>query len=577
MNKKKTLGRIFSVVGKYNVLLAASLIFSLVGVFASLYIPVLVGDALDLIIGKGEVDVNGTVDILIKIGIIVCAAGVSQWLVNYFNNKISFNVIRDLRKKAFDKLSRLPLSYVDGNKHGDIISRIISDADQFSDGLLIGFTQLFTGVITIIATIFFMLRINVYITLVVITVTPLSIAAAKFIAKKTYVMFKKQTVTRSEQTSFIEESVSGRRVISAYGYEENSKEKFDEINEKYKKYSLRAIFYSSIANPTTRFVNGIVYAAVAVFGAVSAVSGGAVTVGKLSAFLSYATQYTKPFNEISGVLTELQNAIVCAERIFELLDEKEEPTDEGATVLSEVDGNVRLDNVSFSYVRNKKLIEDLSLDIKAGQRVAIVGPTGCGKTTLINLLMRFYDVDSGRVCVDGNDIRKLTRESLRSSYGMVLQDTWLFAGSVRDNVKFGRPGASDEEMIAAAKRSHAHSFIERLPDGYDTLLSESGEGLSQGQKQLLCITRVMLCTPPMLILDEATSSIDTRTEQKIQSAFSTLSNGKTSFVVAHRLSTIRNSDLILVMKDGNVVEKGRHEELLEKKGLYHEIYTSQYS
>lgn len=577
MKKSSTLRKIFSVVGKYNLLLVLSLLFSLVTVFASLYVPVLTGRAIDLVIGKNAVDMQGVLSILIKIGIVVIAAGVSQWLVNFFNNKVSFNVVRDLRKRAFGKLSRLPLSYIDSHKHGDIISRIISDADRFSDGLLIGFTQFFTGLVTIIATIVFMLFINAYITLIVVLVTPLSIVVARFIARKTYAMFRKQTETRGEMTSFIEESVAGHRVIKAYSNEGENLKKFDRINDEHKKYSLKAIFYSSIANPSTRFINGVVYASVAVFGAVSIVSGGAMTVGKLSAFLSYATQYTKPFNEISGVLTELQNALACAERIFDLLEEDEEEDDSDKNELIYVKGNVKIDDVSFSYTKTEKLIKDLSLDVGSGQRVAIVGPTGCGKTTLINLLMRFYDVDGGSISVDGDDVRTLKRNSLRSSYGMVLQDTWLFAGTVRDNIKFGKPDASDEEVTEAAKKAHAHGFIRRLPQGYDTLIDESGEGLSQGQKQLLCISRVMLCRPPMLILDEATSSIDTRTEHKIQDAFALLSKGKTSFIVAHRLSTIKNADVILVMKDGDVIEKGKHEELLEKKGFYHELYTSQYS
>jgi ATP-binding cassette subfamily B protein len=504
--------------------------------------------------------------------------GAAQWLMNTCNNRMTYGIVRDIRRDAFDKIEKLPLSYIDSHSHGDIVSRIIADVDTFADGLLMGFTQLFSGVATIIGTLIFMLTINVKITLVVVIITPVSLFVASFIAKKTYSMFRLQSKTRGEQTALIEEMIGNQKVVQAFNHEDEALEKFDEINSRLKKCSLRAIFFSSLTNPCTRFVNSLVYAGVGVTGALSAISGVGITVGQLSCFLTYANQYTKPFNEISGVITELQNALACAARIFELIEEPEEvPDSEDAVVLKEADGRVDIENVYFSYVPEQKLIENFNLHVTSGQRVAIVGPTGCGKTTLINLLMRFYDVDAGTISVSGTDIQKMTRASLRKNYGMVLQETWLRRGTIRDNIIMGKPDATEEEILAAAKASHAHSFIRRLPDGYDTMITEDGGNLSQGQKQLLCITRVMLCLPPMLILDEATSSIDTRTESRIQKAFLTMMKGRTSFIVAHRLSTIRESDIILVMKDGHVIEQGNHESLLSQGGFYAELYNSQFA
>ncbi len=571
-----TLKKVFKYIKRYIPLLIAALALSIVTVALTLYFPILTGRAIDLIIGKGQVDFDGIMQIVIKAVIAVAFAAIAQWLTNVCNNKMTYNVIRDIRTDAFENIEKIPLSYIDSHSHGDIVSRIISDVDTFADGLLLGLTQLFTGAATIVGTLIFMLTINVKIAVVVVVLTPLSLVAASFIAKRTYSMFQLQSRTRGEQTALIDEMIGNQKVLVAFNHEKKAIEQFDEINDRLSQYSLRATFFSSLTNPTTRFVNAIVYASVGVFGAISAILGG-ITVGQLTCFLSYANQYTKPFNEISGVITELQNAIACASRIFELIEvEREIPDAEDAYELDDADGKVDIEDVYFSYEPDQKLIEDFNLHVEQGQRVAIVGPTGCGKTTLINLLMRFYDVNSGKIKVSGHDIKEMTRHSLRKNYGMVLQETWLKNGTIRDNICMGRPEATDEEIIEAAKATHAHSFIKRLSKGYDTVITEDGGNLSQGQKQLLCITRVMLCLPPMLILDEATSSIDTRTEIKIQKAFLKMMQGRTSFIVAHRLSTIRDADVILVMKDGKIIEQGRHEELLKENGFYANLYNSQF-
>lgn len=573
----QTLKKVFAYIKSYSFYVVLSLLFAVVTVAMTLYIPILTGDAVDLIVGKGAVDFDGIYDILIKISIVMFLTAVAQWIMNVCNNKITYGVIRDIRDKAFKKLEIVPLKYIDGNSHGDIVSRVIADVDQFADGLLMGFTQLFTGVITIFGTLCFMLSISIKITLVVVVITPVSLFVASFIAKRTYSMFQKQSEIRGRQTALIDEMIGNQKVVQAYGQEEEVLEKFDKINDDLEKSSLRAVFFSSITNPATRFVNSLVYTGVGLAGAISAIRNG-ISVGQLSCFLSYANQYTKPFNEISGVITELQNALACAARIFELIEEEAQiPDDVDAVVLENATGKMNLEHVCFSYVPEKKLIEDFNLVVKPGQRVAIVGPTGCGKSTIINLLMRFYDVNSGAIKADDTDIRHITRDSLRTSYGMVLQETWLKGGTIRENLIMGKPDATDEEIIAAAKASHAHSFIKRLPQGYDTVITEDGGNLSVGQKQLLCIARVMLCLPPMLILDEATSSIDTRTEQKIQSAFATMMKGRTSFIVAHRLSTIKEADVILVMKDGSIIEQGNHKELLKADGFYANLYNSQFA
>ena len=572
--KKGTLKKVLHYVGGYKPHLAFSIILAAVSVAATLYIPVLAGRAIDNIIDERNVDFAALKPLLIGIGILAAVTALAQWIMNALNNKITFCVVRDIRNAAMRRIQILPLSYIDSHPAGETVSRIIADADQFADGLLMGFTQLFTGVITILGTIGFMLSINVKITLVVVLLTPLSLFVARFIARRTYSMFRAQSETRGEQTAFIEEKIGSQKVVKAFTREAKTLEEFDEINDRYAKRSLKAIFFSSITNPSTRFVNSVVYAAVGLTGALFAVKG-AISVGGLTCFLSYANQYTKPFNEISGVVAELQNALACAERLFELVEQPPQSPDKAdAVTLTDAKGNVTMQNVAFSYVKDRELIKNLNLNVKAGSRIAIVGPTGCGKTTLINLLMRFYDVDGGVIAVDGIDINDITRSSLRRSYGMVLQDTWLKDGTVRENIAMGKPDATDEEIIAAAKASHAHSFIKRMPQGYDTVISDENSGLSQGQKQLLCIARVMLCLPPMLILDEATSSIDTRTEIKIQQAFSRMMQGRTSFVVAHRLSTIKNSDLILVMKDGSIIEQGTHAELMEQNGFYAALYNS---
>ena len=577
MNKAGTMRKVLSYMKRYIPLLVISLALSVVTVALTLYFPILTGRAIDLIVGKGKVDFTAMTAILTRAAIIVVIAAAVQWLTNICNNRMTYNIVRDIRRDAFLNIEKMPLSYIDSHSHGDMVSRIIADVDTFSEGLLMGFTQLFTGIATIAGTLIFMLTIDVKISCIVVLITPLSLFVASFITKKTYSMFQLQTRTRGEQTSLIDEIVGNEKVVQAFNHEDEALEQFDEINDRLQKCSLRATFFSSLTNPCTRFVNSLVYAGVGIFGAMSALTGG-ITVGQLSCFLSYANQYTKPFNEISGVITELQNALACAARIFELIEEKKEiPDASDAVTLEEADGRVDIEDVYFSYVPDKKLIEDFNLHVKPGQRVAIVGPTGCGKTTIINLLMRFYDVNSGTIKVSGHDIRKITRESLRDNYGMVLQETWLKKGTIRDNIIMGKPDATDEEIIAAAKASHAHSFIRRLPKGYDTEIGEDGGSLSQGQKQLLCITRVMLCLPPMLILDEATSSIDTRTEIKIQKAFLTMMQGRTSFIVAHRLSTIREADIILVMKDGKIIEQGNHESLLAADGFYANLYNSQFA
>lgn len=573
----QTVKKVIIRIKKYWVFLILSIIMATITVASSLYVPILVGNAIDYIIGPSNVNFRLIAQILAEIGVVIGITALSQWIMNICNNKITYHVTRDIRDEAIEKIEHLPLKYIDGHSYGEIVSRVIADVDQFADGLLMGFTQFFSGVMTILGTLGFMLSINVKITLVVVLITPVSFFVASFIAKRTYKMFKLQSETRGEQTALIDEMIGGQKVVSAYCHEEEAVRQFDEINDRLQKYSLNAIFFSSITNPSTRFVNSLVYAGVAVTGAISAIYG-RLTVGQLSCFLSYANQYTKPFNEISGVVTELQNAIACASRVFELIEEEPEAAESSNAVnLENVDGRVDLNDVEFSYVPDKKLIEDFNLHVKKGQKIAIVGPTGCGKTTIINLFMRFYDVNSGSIDVSGVDIRELTRRSLRAGYGMVLQDTWLKSGTIRENIIMGRPDATDEEIIEAAKAAHSHGFIKRLPNGYDTVIGEDGGSLSQGQKQLLCITRVMLCHPPMLILDEATSSIDTRTEIKIQNAFNKLMEGRTSFIVAHRLSTIQSADVILVMKDGHIIEQGNHEELLAKNGFYKKLYESQFA
>ena len=573
----ETLKRILNYIGQYRWGVIMSLILALITVALTLYVPILTGRAVDHIVGQGNVDFAGLTRILWKILGAVGLTAISQWLMNHINNTITYRVVKDIRTRAFNHLETLPLSYIDAHPSGDIISRIIADIDQFSEGLLMGFTQLFTGVLTIAGTLLFMLSIHPAITLVVVVLTPVSLFVASFIAKKTFIMFRHQSETRGELTALTDEMLGNMKVVQAFGYQEETQKQFEEINNRLAGYSLRATFFSSITNPSTRFVNSMVYAAVGITGAYAVIRG-FMTVGQLTSFLSYANQYTKPFNEISGVVTELQNALASAARVFELIDEKAILDDKpDAAELAHVDGKVQLTNVNFSYTPDRKLIENFDLDVKPGQRVAIVGPTGCGKTTIINLLMRFYDVDSGSIKVEGMDIRDITRKSLRTNYGMVLQETWLKTGTIRENIAYGRPNAPEEEIIRAAKEAHAHGFIMRMPEGYDTVISEDGGNLSQGQKQLLCIARVMLCLPPMLILDEATSSIDTRTEIRVQKAFARMMEGRTSFIVAHRLSTIREADVILVMRDGHIVEKGRHEELLERGGFYAEIYNSQFA
>lgn len=580
--QKGTLKKVLKYVQRHGFFMVLSILFAAITVALTLYTPILIGDAIDLIVGKGQVDFAGIAAILIKTGIIISITALIQWLMNTINNRITYHVVRDIRNEAFRKIEILPLSYIDAHPYGDIVNRVIADADQFADGLLMGFTQLFTGIVTILGTLFFLFSISWKIAIVVVIVTPLSLFIARFIANRTYRMFRVQSETRGQQTAFIDEMIGNQKVVQAFSHEGEALEEFDRINDRLADCSLKATFYSSLTNPCTRFVNSVVYAGVALAGALICIAtAGAVnpfTIGQLSACLSYANQYTKPFNEISGVVTELQNALACASRLFELIEEEPQiPEPADAVELADVKGSVELNDVSFSYVPDRKLIEGLNLSVKPGQRIAIVGPTGCGKTTIINLLMRFYDVNSGSITVEGTDIRNATRNSLRSSYGMVLQETWLRSGTIRDNIVMGKPDATDEEIIAAAKASHAHSFIKRLPQGYDTVINEDGGSLSQGQKQLLCITRVMLCLPPMLILDEATSSIDTRTEIKIQDSFAKMMNGRTSFIVAHRLSTIREADVILVMKDGHIIEQGNHEELLAKNGFYANLYNSQFA
>ena len=576
MTQKETIKKVLHYIRRYRFFLIVSLVLALITVVLTLYVPILTGQAVDLIVGKGQVDFAGVYHICVKIGIAILLTMAAQWVMNVANNKITYSVVRDIRTDAFEKIQILPLSYIDSHSYGGIVSRVIADADQFADGLLMGFTQLFTGVITILGTLGFMLSVSVPIALVVVVLTPVSLFVAAFIAKRTYQMFRMQSETRGEQTALIEEMIGNQKVVQAFGQENEVGDRFDEINDRLSKYSLQGTFFSSITNPSTRFVNALVYAAVGVFGAFFAIQGG-ISVGQLSCFLSYANQYTKPFNEISGVVTELQNAIACAGRVLELIEETPEiPDSEDAIKLGKADGKVEIEDVYFSYEPNQKLIEHFNLQVKPGQRVAIVGPTGCGKTTLINLLMRFYDVNSGAIKVSGKDIRKVTRESLRANYGMVLQETWLKQGTIRENIVMGRENATDDEVLAAAKASHAHSFIKRLPNGYDTVIGEDGGSLSAGQKQLLCIARVMLALPPMLILDEATSSIDTRTEIRIQKAFNKMMKGRTTFIVAHRLSTIKEADIILVMNNGKIIEQGNHQQLLEQKGFYYNLYNSQY-
>ncbi len=575
--KDGTLKKIFCYIKKYNLFLILSLVFAAISVALTLYVPILVGHAIDCIVGLDDVDFDRIIGLFLQITAAVAVTSVCQWLMNICNNKITYQVVNDIRKDAFRKIEILPLKYIDSHSQGEIVSQVIADVDQFADGLLMGFTQLFTGVVTILGTLIFMLSIHPTITFVVVVITPLSLFVAKYVAKNTYQMFRKQSETRAEQTAFIDEMLSNLKLVKAYGHEKENMEKFTEINKRLEKASLKATFFSSITNPSTRFVNNVVYAGVGLTGALAVIHT-SMTVGQLSSFLNYANQYTKPFNEISGVLTELQNAFACAARIFRLIEEEPQiPEPENAVVLENVKGEITLKDVNFSYIPDKKLIQNLNLFIKPGQRVAIVGPTGCGKTTLINLLMRFYDVNSGSILVDGTDIREITRHSLRKHYGMVLQETWLKSGTIRENIAFGKPDAKEEEIIQAAKAVHAHGFIKRMPDGYNTCISEDGGSLSQGQKQLLCIARIMLCLPPMLILDEATSSIDTRTELKIQQAFAKLMEGRTSFIVAHRLSTIKEADIILVMKDGNIIEQGNHETLLKKNGFYANLYNSQFA
>ena len=574
--QKGTLKKVLRYIRPYWVLVGISILLAAVTVAATLYIPILTGDAVDLIVGPGQVDFQGIFAILVEIGVVIGIAALAQWIMNLLNNRITYRVVRDIRNEAFRKIQILPLKYIDARPAGEVVSRVIADVDQFADGLLMGFTQLFTGVITILGTLCFMLSVNVVITVVVVVITPVSLVVAAFIAKRTYDMFRLQSQVRGEQTGFVEEMVGSQKVVQAFGREKTALEQFDEINERLRKCSLRAIFFSSITNPSTRFVNSLVYTGVGIVGALSVVSGG-LSVGQLSAFLSYANQYTKPFNEISGVVTELQNALACAGRVFKLIEEPAQTPDaQDARVLGQAEGSVSVKDVDFSYRQGQSLIENFNLEVRPGQRVALVGPTGCGKTTVINLLMRFYDVNKGAIQVDGTDIRHITRHSLRRNYGMVLQETWLKRGTIRENIAYGKPDATLEEVVEAAKAAHAHSFIKRLPQGYDTVIGEDGGSISQGQKQLLCIARVMLCLPPMLILDEATSSIDTRTEIRIQKAFQKMMKGRTSFIVAHRLSTIRDADVILVMRDGHIIEQGNHESLLQKGGFYAELYNSQF-
>ncbi len=575
--QSQTIQKVLTYIRQYRFLVLLSLLFAAVTVFATLYFPILTGDAIDLIVEKGSVDFAGILAIIQKAGVMIAVTAAAQWLMNVINNRITYQVIRDIREEAFQKIQQLPLKYLDAHPTGEIVSRVIADVDQFADGLLMGFTQLFTGILTIAGTLCFMLSINVTITVVVVIVTPVSLFVAAFIAKSTYQMFQRQSQSRGAQTALIDEMIGGQKVVQAFGREKEVLKKFDAINADLEKYSLRAIFFSSITNPATRFVNSLVYTGVAVVGALAVINGN-LSVGQLSCFLSYANQYTKPFNEISGVITELQNALACAARIFELIEEEPQvPDKEDARVLEHADGRVELSHVSFSYDPDQKLIEDFNLKVRPSQRIAIVGTTRCGKTTMINLLMRFYDPNAGQIRVSGTEMKDITRKSLRASYGMVLQETWLRSGTIRDNICMGMPQASQEKMIEAAKAAHAHSFIKRLPDGYDTVIKEDGGNLSQGQKQLLCIARVMLCLPPMLILDEATSSIDTRTEMRIQKAFQAMMQGRTSFIVAHRLSTIENADVILVMKGGKIIEQGSHQELLQKNGFYATLYNSQFA
>jgi len=571
--RKDTMKQMLQYVKKHSLFVILSVLFAAVSVALTLYVPILIGDAVDLIVAPGKVAFDEILHILLVIGVCIGITGIAQWIMNICNNRITYQVVHDIRKDAFDKLQILPLKYIDGHSQGEIVSRVIADVDQFADGLLMGFTQFFTGIVTIVGTLLFMLTIHPGITVVVIVITPVSLFVAAFIAKNTYDMFQQQSKARGEQTALIDEMIGNKKIVQAFGREEQVLGQFDDINEKLRKCSLKAIFFSSLTNPCTRFVNSLVYAAVGIYGAVLAISGG-ISVGQLTSFLSYANQYTKPFNEISGVITELQNALACAARIFDFINETSQPEEKKEELTA--NGHVELNDVNFSYVEEKPLIQNFNLKVKPGQRVAIVGPTGCGKTTVINLLMRFYDVNSGSIEVAEKDIREVTRKSLRTSFGMVLQDTWLRAGTIRDNIAMGNPDATLDEVIVAAKAAHAHSFIKRLPKGYDTVIGEDGGSLSQGQKQLLCIARVMLCLPPMLILDEATSSIDTRTEIRIQKAFATMMQGRTSFIVAHRLSTIMEADTILVMKDGNIIEQGNHEELLAKGGFYTTLYNSQF-
>ena len=574
---KAVLKRVLTHIKKYRILVILSFVCAMITVASTLYAPILTGDAIDLIVGKGLVDFDGIKDIIYTFLMVTVVTVISQWFMNIINNHITYSVVRDIRIEVFNHMEELPLSYIDSHKHGDIVSRIVSDIDQFADGLLMGFTQLFTGIVTILATLGFMIAVNVPIALVVIVLTPLSLFVASFIAKRTYHLFHRQSETRGDITSLVDEMIGQQKIVQAFGYEDDALDRFEEINDRLEKDSMSATFYSSIVNPCTRFVNNLVYAAVGIIGAVSVISTG-FTVGQLTCFLSYANQYTKPFNEISNVITELQNAMACAGRVFELLDETPQvPEKEQAHVLTDTKGAIEIKDVNFSYVKDKTLITNLNLSVKPGMRVAIVGPTGCGKSTLINLLMRFYDVDTGSISVDGTDIRDMTRDSLRENYGMVLQETWLKSGTIRENIAYGKPDATDEEIVQAAKLAHSDSFIRRLPQGYDTVIAEDGGNLSQGQKQLLCITRVMLLLPPMLILDEATSSIDTRTEIRIQKAFNRMMQGRTSFIVAHRLSTIREADVILVMKDGNIIEKGNHDQLMAQNGFYTNLYNSQFA
>ncbi len=580
MNRKRnttTFKRILSCISRYRLGVAASLICAAVTVVLTLYVPILIGYAVDCIVAPGNVDFNGMLVILKKIAVVAAFTAIAQWLMSHINNIITYRVVKDIRTQAFNRVESLPLKYIDSHQHGDLISRIIADIDQFSDGLLMGFTQLFTGVLTIIGTLIFMFFINPVIALVVVLITPVSLFVASFIAKRTYIMFQKQSLTRGTLTSLIDEMLGNQKIVQAFGYEDEAQKQFETINEELRVWGLKATFFSSITNPSTRFVNSLVYACVGIAGAFAAIKG-VLTVGQLSSFLSYANQYTKPFNEISGVITELQNALASAARVFELIDEELEiPDAEDAIVLADAKGEIVLDHVDFSYEPEKSLIEDMNLLVEPGQRIAIVGPTGCGKSTVINLLMRFYDVNSGSIAVDGTDIRQMTRKSLRTNYGMVLQETWLKSGTIRENIAYGMPEATEDQIISAAKEAHAHSFIKRMPQGYDTVISEDGGNLSHGQKQLLCIARVMLCLPPMLILDEATSSIDTRTEIRIQKAFAKMMKGRTSFIVAHRLSTIKEAEVILVMKEGHIIEQGTHDSLLEKQGFYAELYNSQFA